>query len=104
MLMAQPLLQTYTPFPFTLVEGKRDQVLDTAGRHYFDFYGGHCVCSTGHAHPRVAAAIARQAKELLFYSTAADIPVRYEAAKALIRFANSCGDPYLACAFFCNTG
>jgi acetylornithine/succinyldiaminopimelate/putrescine aminotransferase len=52
----------------------------------------------------VAAAIARQAKKLLFYSTAADIPVRHEAAEALIRFANSCGNPYLASVFFCNTG
>jgi acetylornithine/N-succinyldiaminopimelate aminotransferase len=102
--MAQPLLQTYTPFSFPLVRGERDRVFDNAGRQYFDFYGGHCVCSTGHAHPRVAAAIARQAKTLLFYSTAADIPVRHEAAQALIHFANSCGDPYLASVFFCNTG
>lgn len=104
MHMGQPLLQTYPPFPFALVEGKGDRVFDTTGRNYFDFYGGHCVCSTGHAHPHVAAAIARQAKKLLFYSTAADIPVRHEAADALIRFANSCGDPYVASVFFCNTG
>jgi acetylornithine/succinyldiaminopimelate/putrescine aminotransferase len=102
--MAQPLLSTYTPFPFPLVQGELDRVLDTAGRRYFDFYGGHCVCSTGHAHPHVAAAIARQARQLLFYSTAADIPVRHDAAEALIRFTNSCGDPYVASVFFCNTG
>jgi acetylornithine/succinyldiaminopimelate/putrescine aminotransferase len=102
--MARPLLQTYTPFPFALVQGKRDRVLDTAGRDYFDFYGGHCVCSTGHAHPHVAAAITQQARKLLFYSTAADIPVRHEAAEALVRFANSCEDPYVASVFFCNTG
>jgi len=102
--MATPLLPTYTPFPFPIVQGARDRVFDTAGRDYFDFYGGHCVCSTGHAHPHVAAAIARQAEKLLFYSTAAEIPVRHEAAEALIRFANSCGDPRLASVFFCNTG
>jgi acetylornithine/succinyldiaminopimelate/putrescine aminotransferase len=102
--MTRPLLSTYTPFPFPLVQGERDRVFDNAGRHYFDFYGGHCVCSTGHAHPHVAAAITHQAKKLLFYSTAADIPVRHEAAEALIHFANSCGDPYLASVFFCNTG
>ena len=103
-MMTRPLLSTYTPFPFPLVQGKRDRVFDSDGRYYFDFYGGHCVCSTGHAHPQVAAAIARQAKKLLFYSTAANIPVRNEAAEALIRFANSCGDPCLASVFFCNTG
>jgi acetylornithine/N-succinyldiaminopimelate aminotransferase len=102
--MAQPLLQTYIPFSFPLVRGEGDRVFDNAGRDYFDFYGGHCVCSTGHAHPRVVAAITRQAKKLLFYSTAADIPVRQEAAEALIRFANSNGEPYLASVFFCNTG
>jgi acetylornithine/N-succinyldiaminopimelate aminotransferase len=102
--MARPLLATYAPFPFPLVWGEGDRVFDSTGRYYFDFYGGHCVCSTGHAHPRVVAAIARQAKKLLFYSTAADIPVRQEAAEALIRFANSRGEPGLASVFFCNTG
>lgn len=102
--MSRPLLQTYVPFPFLLVRGEGDKVFDNAGRHYFDFYGGHCVCNTGHAHPRVAAAIARQAEKLLFYSTAADISVRQEAAEALIRFANSQGELGLASVFFCNTG
>jgi acetylornithine/succinyldiaminopimelate/putrescine aminotransferase len=103
-MMTRPLLQTYTPFPFPFVQGERDRVLDTAGRYYFDFYGGHCVCSTGHSHPHVVAAIAQQAKKLLFYSTAADIPVRHEAAEALIQFANSCEDSRLESVFFCNTG
>jgi acetylornithine/succinyldiaminopimelate/putrescine aminotransferase len=102
--MARPLLSTYIPFPFPLVQGEGDRVFDNAGRHYFDFYGGHCVCSTGHAHPHVVAAIARQAKKLLFYSTAADIPVRQGAAEALIRFANSHEELCLASVFFCNTG
>jgi acetylornithine/N-succinyldiaminopimelate aminotransferase len=102
--MAQSLLSTYVPFPFPVVRGEGDRVFDNTGCHYFDFYGGHCVCSTGHAHPHVAAAIARQAKKLLFYSTAADIPVRQEAAEALIRFANSHEEPCLASVFFCNTG
>jgi len=84
--------------------GEGDRVFDTTGRSYFDFYGGHCVCSTGHAHPEVAAAVAHQAKKLLFYSTAAEIPVRHEAAEALIEFANSFGNPRLASVFFCNTG
>ena len=102
--MARPLLPTGVAFPFSLVRGEGVRVFDNAGRDYFDFYGGHCVCSTGHAHPHVVAAITRQAKKLLFYSTAADIPVRQEAAEALIRFANSHGELRLASVFFCNTG
>jgi acetylornithine/N-succinyldiaminopimelate aminotransferase len=98
------LLTTYQPFPFQLVRGERDCVFDDGGRRYFDFYGGHCVCSTGHAHKKVAAAIARQAHELLFYSSAAEVPVRNEAAQALIDFANSRRDIGLASVFFCNSG
>ncbi|MGI8436452.1 MAG: aspartate aminotransferase family protein [Chthoniobacterales bacterium] len=98
------LLVTYPPFPFPLVRGEGDCVFDDQGRRYFDFYGGHCVCSTGHSHPQVAAAIARQAGELLFYSSAAEVPVRTEAAERLIGFANSRGDIGLASVFFCNSG
>ena len=98
------LLPTYPPYPFAIVRGAGDCVFDERGRRYFDFYGGHCVCSTGHAHPKVAAAIARQANELLFYSTAAEVPIRNEAAEALVRFANSRGDIGIASVFFCNSG
>jgi acetylornithine/N-succinyldiaminopimelate aminotransferase len=98
------LLSTYPPFPFPLVRGEGDRVFDDRGRAFFDFYGGHCVCSSGHSPPRVAAAIARQAQELLFYSTAAEVPVRNDAAEALIRFANSRDDIGLRSVFFCNSG
>jgi acetylornithine/succinyldiaminopimelate/putrescine aminotransferase len=102
--MSRALLPTYPPYPFPLVRGERDCVYDDAGRRFFDFYGGHCVCSTGHAHPRVVAAIARQANELLFYSTAARVPVREQAAEALIAFANSVAAVPMRSVFFCNTG
>jgi acetylornithine/N-succinyldiaminopimelate aminotransferase len=98
------LLTTYPPFPFPLVRGKGDCVFDDQGRRYFDFYGGHCVCSTGHVHPTVAEAISRQANQLLFYSSAADVPVRTEAAERLIAFANSRGDISVRSVFFCNSG
>ena len=49
-------------------------------------------------------AIAGQAKDLIFYSTAADLPVRTRAAEGLVQFANS-GEPSgLASVFFCNSG
>lgn len=102
--MASALLPTYPPYSFPLVRGAGDCVFDDQGRRFFDFYGGHCVCSTGHSHPKVAAAIARQAGELLFYSTAAEVPVRNAAAEALVRFANDGGDIGLRSVFFCNSG
>jgi acetylornithine/succinyldiaminopimelate/putrescine aminotransferase len=100
-----PALQpTYAPYPFPIVRGEGDRVFDDQGNTYFDFYGGHCVCSTGHSHPKVVAAIAAQAKELIFYSTAADLPIRTRAAEGLIQFANSVEPSGLVSVFFCNSG
>jgi len=98
------LLPTYAPYPFPILRGDGDMVQDAMGKRYFDFYGGHCVASTGHAHPRVAEAIAAQARELIFYSTAAELPIRSRAAEALLAFAGSGRDAGMAAVFFCNSG
>ena len=98
------LLPTYTPYPFPILSGAGDQVFDDQGTSYYDFYGGHCVCSTGHSHPKVVEAITRQAQSLIFYSTAANLPVRNQAAEALLAFANSGQPSGLVSAFFCNSG
>jgi acetylornithine/succinyldiaminopimelate/putrescine aminotransferase len=92
------LLPTYAPFPFALVRGAGDQVFDAQGQAWWDFYGGHCVCATGHSHPRVVQAIAEQAASLLFYSAAAFLPLREEAAARITAFAG------LDSVFFCNSG
>ncbi len=94
------LLQVYPPYPFEIATGTGDRVRASDGREYVDFYGGHCVCSTGHSHPRVVDAICSQARELLFYSTAADLSVRTRAATALVEFAG----PGVDSVFFCNSG
>ena len=98
------LLPTYAPFPFLLAKGHGDQVLDDQGKPFWDFYGGHCVCSTGHCHPKVVEAIARQAGELIFYSTAGSVAVRDKAADALLTFAQSEANLGLGSVFFCNSG
>jgi len=95
-----PLLPTYAPYPFLLVSGCGEQVFDADGVAYLDFYGGHCVAGTGHSHPKVAGAIAAQARQLMFYSAAARLPVRDAAAQALVAF----GPPGLGSVFFCNSG
>jgi acetylornithine/N-succinyldiaminopimelate aminotransferase len=95
-----PLLPTYTPYPFAILSGSGERVFDTDGRAYLDFYGGHCVASTGHSHPALVAALAEQARTLIFYSAAAQLPVRDAAAQALVDFAPDC----VASAFFCNSG
>ncbi|MBK8725674.1 MAG: aspartate aminotransferase family protein [Holophagaceae bacterium] len=100
-ILQPALLPTYAPFPFTLASGAGDRVFTTDGEAYWDFYGGHCVASTGHSHPAVVAALAAQAAELIFYSTAGELRVRNEAAEALVAFAQGSGT---ASVFFCNSG
>jgi len=52
----------------TLVRGKGAHVWDADGQRYLDFLAGIAVTSTGHAHPRVVAAICEQAGRLLHTS------------------------------------
>jgi acetylornithine/succinyldiaminopimelate/putrescine aminotransferase len=92
------LLPTYAPYPFPLVKGEGDRVFDDRGQAWWDFYGGHCVCATGHSHPQVVKAIAGQAASLLFYSAAAALPVRDEAAAKITAFSG------MDSVFFCNSG
>ena len=92
------LLPTYPPYPFPLVRGEGDRVFDAGGQAWWDFYGGHCVCATGHSHPKVVQAIAQQAASLLFYSAAAELPVRNEAATKITEFSG------MDSVFFCNSG
>ena len=92
------LLPTYAPYPFPLVRGEGDRVFDDRGQAWWDFYGGHCVCVTGHCHPTVVKAVATQAATLLFYSAAAALPVRDQAAARITAFAG------MDSVFFCNSG
>lgn len=92
------LLPTYAPYPFPLVRGEGDRVFDDQGQAWWDFYGGHCVCATGHSHPKVVKAVADQAASLLFYSAAAALPVRDAAAAGITAFAG------MDSVFFCNSG
>ena len=92
------LLPTYAPYPFPLVKGEGDRVFDDAGGAWWDFYGGHCVCATGHSHPAVVKAVADQAASLLFYSAAAALPVRDVAAERITAFSG------MDSVFFCNSG
>jgi len=94
------LLATYPAFPFAIESGEGEWVQTDSGDRYLDFYGGHCVALTGHAHPRVVAAVTRQMQTLPFYSMAARLPIREQAAQALADFAPA----DLERVFFCNSG
>ncbi len=94
------ILPTYAKLPFALVRGERNHVFDEDGRRYLDLYGGHAVCVLGHSHPRWVEALSRQAATLGFYSAVCYLPVRAEAAEALV----SKSYPSMRQAFFCNSG
>ena len=59
---------TYKRFPIVLERGQGSTVWDTLGRQYTDFVAGIAVCNLGHAHPRIAEAVARQARKLVHVS------------------------------------
>jgi 4-aminobutyrate aminotransferase len=57
---------SYTRFyPLAVKSGLGTTLEDMDGNLYLDFTAGIAVCATGHCHPRVVAAIQRQAEKLL---------------------------------------
>ena len=92
------VLQTYRRAPVVFERGSGCRLYDLTGRAYLDFISGIGVASLGHAHPRLTAAIAAQAGQLLhtsnLYFTAlqADVASRLAALSGLPRV------------FFCNSG
>lgn len=95
---ARHVLQTYRRAPVTFVRGEGVRLYDADGREYLDLLSGIGVSSLGHAHPRLARAIADQAATLLHTSNLFYHPLQGELAE---RLANLSG---LSRAFFCNSG
>ncbi|MDT8445214.1 MAG: aminotransferase class III-fold pyridoxal phosphate-dependent enzyme, partial [Desulfuromonadales bacterium] len=62
------------------VKADNAEVWDADGKRYLDFAAGIAVCNTGHRHPKVMAAIARQCEA--FVHTAFQV-VPYETYIAL---------------------
>jgi len=89
---------TYIRPPLVLVRGSGCTVEDDKGRTYIDFVGGIAVCCLGHAHPRVARALARQAETLVHVSNLYYTVPQVELAEWLV--ARSFADRV----FFCNSG
>lgn len=77
-------LDVYAKLPIAIERGEGCYVFDSGGRRLLDMYGGHCVTSTGHCHPRVAAAISEQASRLIFYSNATYSSIRGAALEKLL--------------------
>ena len=91
-------MSTYKPWPVTFVSGSGAVLKDSEGREYLDFAGGIAVASVGHSHPKVAAAIAKQAGELIHVSNLYKTRPQEELAEKLGALTNGMD------AFFCNSG
>jgi 4-aminobutyrate aminotransferase len=56
-------------YPFVMSHGKGAEVWDVDGNRFLDFAAGIAVCSTGHSHPSVVAAIKHAADRFLHISS-----------------------------------
>lgn len=92
------ILQVYKRANVVFERGEGVHLIDANGRAYLDFISGVGVCSLGHAHPALAAAIADQAKTLLHTSNLFYHPLQGELATRLATLTG------LDRAFFCNSG
>ncbi|MCJ7830047.1 MAG: acetylornithine transaminase, partial [Desulfobacterales bacterium] len=89
---------TYQRFPLVFTKGAGCTLWDVEGRAYTDFVAGIAVCNLGHAHPRIAQAVCRQAESLWHVSNLYYTVPQIELAEALT--AKSFADRV----FFCNSG
>jgi acetylornithine/N-succinyldiaminopimelate aminotransferase len=81
-----------------VVHGRGSELWDAAGKRYLDLYAGIAVTTLGHAHPRLAAAIAEQAGRLIHVSNYFYNEPNVRLAE---RLTHLCG---MDRAFFCNSG
>ena len=97
-----PIMPTYGPPPVMFVRGAGTELWDDAGKRYLDFLSGLAVTSLGHAHPAVAAAVAKQANTLLHVSNLYANEHAWQAAIAIDELIG--GPDHIGQVFFCNSG
>ncbi|BDV44691.1 acetylornithine aminotransferase [Geotalea uraniireducens] len=92
------IMKTYGRYPLVPVRGEGCRLWDADGKEYLDFLAGVAVNNLGHCHPKVVAALQRQAAELIHCSNYYHIPSQIELAELL------CAHSFADKAFFCNSG
>ena len=93
------VVPNYGRFDLKFARGSGSLVWDEAGNEYLDFGAGIAVCSIGHCHPRVIAALTKQLGTLVHTSN-----LYYTRPQALLakRLVDIVGHP--GTIFFCNSG
>lgn len=92
------IMKTYGRYPIVPARGEGCRLWDVDGKEYLDFLGGVAVNNLGHCHPKVVAALQKQAAELIHCSNYYQIPQQIELAELL------CSHSFADKAFFCNSG
>lgn len=90
---------TYAKQPLVILRGAGACLYSEDGEEYLDCSSGHGVANLGHAHPRVAAAIAKQASTLLTLFETFPNDQRAALMKKITALL-----PGLERVFFCNSG
>lgn len=72
--------QNYHPLPVVLSRGEGVHVWDVEGKQYYDFLSAYSSVNQGHCHPKIVAALTKQAQTLTLTSRAFynDMLGRYE--------------------------
>ncbi|MFV1859590.1 MAG: acetyl ornithine aminotransferase family protein [Anaerolineales bacterium] len=73
--------------PFVMDHGSGAEVWDVDGNHFIDFAAGIAVCTTGHSHPKVVAAICNQAQRFIHISSDYYHPIWVELSERLAEIA-----------------
>ncbi|MCY3860602.1 MAG: acetylornithine transaminase [bacterium] len=95
-----PLMPTYGPPSVMFVRGDGCWLWDRDDTRYLDFLSGIAVVSLGHAHPKVAEAVAEQARTLCHVSNLYATEPQMHVARTIDRLV---GDPP-GQVFFANSG
>ncbi|MEW6342035.1 MAG: acetyl ornithine aminotransferase family protein [Paraburkholderia sp.] len=88
-------------YPFVMSHGRDTEVWDVDGNRFIDFAAGIAVCSTGHAHPSVVAAIRTATEQFLHISSDYWHEEQIRLAELVAEIAPF-EEP--AMTFFCNSG
>ena len=92
------VIPTYGRFDLDIARGSGCRVWDFDGREYLDFGAGIAVCSLGHAHPEITAAISGQAATLVHTSNLYRTAPQAGLAERLVKITGP------GKVFFCNSG
>ena len=106
-LESEYVMGTFARKPVEFVEGHGMTLIDDKGKEYLDFLSGIGVCSLGHCHPAIAAAVSDQAARLIHVSNYYYIEHRGEVAQLLSSMLNAEVDvehPEVWKTFFANSG